>query len=267
VHVRDLFDLSGRAALVSGGGRGIGLALATGLAEAGAHVFVASRKLANCQAAAAAIEAEGGRATALALDAADPASIDACVAQVLDAVPRLHILVNNAAVAWAAPSLDYPLDGWDRSFDLNVRGLFWLSRQVARHMKEHGGGSIINVGSISAFFGASDEEQPVAAYMASKGAVEALSRDLAVKWAPWGIRVNVLHPGPFDTDMLEHIKRDPAALARHDAQVPLGRPGNADDAKGVGVFLASDASSYITGASLRVDGGVSAVYPVKKLGP
>jgi gluconate 5-dehydrogenase len=103
--------------------------------------------------------------------------------------------------------------------------------------------------------------------MASKGAVEALSRDLAVKWAPWGIRVNVLHPGPFDTDMLEHIKRDPAALARHDAQVPLGRPGTADDAKGVGVFLASDASSYITGASLRVDGGVSAVYPVKKLMP
>jgi gluconate 5-dehydrogenase len=265
VSVRDLFDLSGRSALVTGGGRGIGRFIAEGLAEAGAHVFIASRKLANCERVAAAITARGGFATALEADVSRPESIDALVAAVLERTPRLHVLVNNAGLAWAAPFFDFPLDGWDRTFDLNVRGVFWLSRQVARHMQGAGGGSIVNVSSLSASFGASDEEQPVVAYMASKGAVEALTRAMAVKLAPHAIRVNAIAPGPFDTDMLEHIRRDPAALARHNAQVPLGRPGAADDIKGAALFLASDAAAFITGATLRVDGGISSVYPVKKL--
>ncbi len=266
MNVRDLFDLSGRSALVTGGGRGIGRFIAEGLAEAGAHVFVASRKLANCERVAAEIVARGGRATALTADVSQPESIDALVAAVLERTPRLHVLVNNAGLAWAAPVLDFPLDGWDRTFGLNVRGVFWLSRQVARHMRDAGGGSIVNVSSLSAFLGASDEEQPVVAYMASKGAVEGLTRALAVKLAPHAIRVNSLAPGPFDTDMLEHVKQDPATLARHNAQVPLGRPGGADDIKGAALFLASDASAFVTGATLRVDGGISAVYPVRKLG-
>jgi len=266
VNARELFDLSGRSALVTGGGRGLGRAIAEGLAEAGAQVFLASRKLANCEAAAAEIRARGGRAAAFAADVAKPESIDALVAEVLAATPRLHILVNNAGFGWAAPFFDFPLDGWDRTFAVNVRGVFWLTRQVARHMRDAGGGSIVNVSSLSAFFGASDAEQPVVAYMASKGAVEALTKALAVKLAPDRIRVNAIAPGPFDTDMLDHIKKDPAALARHNAQVPLGRPGASDDVKGVAVFLASDAAAYVTGATLRVDGGVSAVYPVKKLG-
>jgi gluconate 5-dehydrogenase len=266
VNVRDLFDLSGRSALVTGGGRGIGRSIAEGLAEAGAHVFIASRKLANCERAAAEIVARGGRATALAADVSKPESIDALVAAVLERTPRLHVLVNNAGFAWAAPFFDFPLEGWDRTFGTNVRGVFWLSRQVARHMRDAGGGSIVNVSSLSAFLGATDEEQPVVAYMASKGAVEGLTRALAVKLAPWRIRVNSLAPGPFDTDMLEHVKQDPAVLARHNAQVPLGRPGGGDDIKGAALFLASDAAAFVTGATLRVDGGISAVYPVKKLG-
>jgi NAD(P)-dependent dehydrogenase (short-subunit alcohol dehydrogenase family) len=161
---------------------------------------------------------------------------------------------------------DFPLDGWDKTFGVNVRGVFWLSRQVARHMRDAGGGSIVNVSSLSAFLGATDAEQPVVAYMASKGAVEGLTRAMAVKLAPFSIRVNSLAPGPFDTDMLDHVKKDPAALARHNAQVPLGRPGGADDIKGAALFLASDASAFVTGATLRVDGGISAVYPVRKLG-
>ncbi len=264
MHVHKLFDLRGRAALVSGGSRGIGRAIAEGLAEAGAEVFVASRKLEACERVAEAIRTGGGRAHALQVDAANPESIDALVAQVLAATPRLHVLVNNAALAWAAPTLDFPLEAWDRTFALNVRGVFWLTRQVARHMREQGGGSVIQIGSISAFLGASEEEQPVAAYMASKGAVDAMTRDLAIKLAPHGIRVNAIAPGPFDTNMLAHVKRDPAGLARHNAQVPLGRPGSGDDIKGAAVFLASDASAYVTGATLRVDGGVSAVYPVRK---
>jgi gluconate 5-dehydrogenase len=176
------------------------------------------------------------------------------------------VLVNNAGFAWAAPFYDFPLEGWDRTFGVNVRGVFWLSRQVARHMRDAGGGSIVNVSSLSAFLGATDAEQPVVAYMASKGAVEALTKAMAVKLAPDRIRVNAIAPGPFDTDMLDHINRDPAVRARHDAQVPLGRPGAGDDIKGVAVFLASDAASFVTGATLRVDGGISAVYPVKKFG-
>ena len=265
MHVRELFDLSGKSALVTGGGRGIGRFIAEGLAEAGAHVFVASRKLANCEQVAGEIEARGGRATALPVDVAQPESIDALVAAVLARTPQLHVLVNNAGFGWAAPFFDFPLEGWDRTFGINVRGVFWLSRQVARHMRDAGGGSIVNVSSLSAFLGATDEEQPVVAYMASKGAVEALTRALAVKLAPHAIRVNSLAPGPFDTDMLEHIRKDPAALARHNAQVPLGRPGGADDIKGAALFLASDASAFVTGATLRVDGGISAVYPVRKL--
>ena len=266
MNVRELFDLSGRCALVTGGGRGLGRFIAEGLAEAGAHVFVASRKLANCERVAEQITARGGRASALEADVSKPESIDALVAAVLARTPRLHVLVNNAGLAWAAPFFDFPLDGWDRTFGLNVRGVFWLSRQVARHMKDAGGGSIVNVSSLSAALGATDEEQPVVAYMASKGAVEGLTRAMAVKLAPHAIRVNSLAPGPFDTDMLDHIRKDPAALARHNAQVPLGRPGGADDIKGAALFLASDASAYVTGATLRVDGGISALYPVRKLG-
>ncbi len=265
VDVRALFDLSGRSALVSGGGRGIGRAIAEGLAEAGAQVFLASRKLANCERVAAEIRARGGSATPLEADVSQPDSIDALVARVLAETKRLDVLVNNAGFGWAAPFYDFPLEGWDRTFGVNVRGLFWLSRQVARHMRDAGGGSILNVSSLSAFLGASDAEQPVVAYMASKGAVEALTKAMAVKLAPDRIRVNAIAPGPFDTDMLDHIKQDPAALARHNAQVPLGRPGAGDDIKGVAVFLASDAAAFVTGATLRVDGGISAVYPVRKL--
>ena len=264
MDVKSLFDLSGRTALVTGGSRGIGRFLAEGLAEAGAHVLICSRKAEACEAAAAEITARGGLATPLAADVSDPASIERLVADALAIGGRIDILVNNAARAWAAPSMEYPLDGWDRVFDLNVRGAFWLCRLLAPQMRDNGGGSIINVSSLSAQLGASDEEQPIAAYPASKGALEAMTRDLAVKWAPHRIRVNVIEPGPFDTDLFEHIKGDPEVLARHNAQVPLGRPGGAADMKGVGVFLASDASAYVTGATLRVDGGVSAVYPVKK---
>lgn len=266
MHARELFDLGGRVAIVTGGGRGIGRSIAEGLAEAGARVFVASRKLDACEAAAAAIRDAGGKASAVAADISVPESIAALVEHVIAEAGQIDILVNNAARAWAAPFLDYPLEGWDKVFALNVRGMFLLTQAVARQMKDSGGGAILNLSSLSARFGASDEEQPVAAYMASKGAVEAMTRDLAVKLAPHGIRVNAIAPGPFDTDMLAHIKEDPKTLARHNRQVPLGRPGGPDDIKGVAVFLASPAAAFITGAILEVDGGVSSVYPVRKLG-
>jgi gluconate 5-dehydrogenase len=261
VHVSALFDLRGRHALVTGGGRGIGRHLAIGLAEAGAHVVVASRKRDACEATAAAIRATGGVATVFASDLSDAAACEKLVASVVSATGRLDVLVNNAARVWAAPTLDYPLEGWDRVFALNVRALFVLSQAAARHMASHGGGSIVQVGSIAAWRGAPDEEQAVVAYNASKGAVAALTVDLAVKLAPHGVRVNCLAPGPFDTDMMNHLRHDPAALARYLEHVPLGRIGTEDDVKAAAVFLASDASRFVTGQTLVVDGGVTARYP------
>ena len=259
MRVQALFDLTGKTALVTGGGRGIGRHLALGLAEAGADVFVASRKRAACEDAAEEIRRRTGRrAIALEADVAKPERIETLVEEVLAGAPRLDILVNNAGMAWAAPTLEYPLAGWDRVFDLNVRGLFLLSQRVARHMKEAGGGSIINLASISAFSGSREEEKPVVAYPASKAAVIALTRDMAVKLAPHGIRVNAIAPGPFLTDMMNHVRHDPAALRAFEARVPLRRSGGEDDAKGAVVYLASNAAAFVTGTVLVVDGGVSA---------
>ena len=255
MQVQELLDLSGRTALVTGGGRGIGRHIAIGLAEAGADVFVASRKLANCREAAEAIEKLGRRAWALEADLSKPEDVEALVGQVLGEVGRLHILVNNAAAIWGAPTLEYPLEGWDKVFDVNVRGLWLLSQQVARHMKEKGGGCILHVSSISGMHGDTEEDQPTIAYNASKGAVLTLTKDMAVKLARHGIRVNSLAPGAFMTDMMNHIRHDEETLRAFNAKIPLGRSGEEDDVKGAAVFLVSDAAQFITGQTLVVDGG------------
>ena len=255
MRVQKLLDLSGRTALVTGGGRGIGRHIAIGLAEAGADVFVASRKLANCREAAEAIQKLGRRAWALEADVSKPEDIEALVGQVLGEVGRLHILVNNAAAIWGAPTLEYPLEGWDKVFDVNVRGLWLLSQRVARHMVEKGGGCILHVSSISGMHGDTEEDQPTIAYNASKGAVLALTKDMAVKLARHGIRVNSLAPGAFLTDMMNHIRHDEETLRAFNARIPLGRSGEEDDVKGAAVFLVSDAAQFITGQTLVVDGG------------
>jgi gluconate 5-dehydrogenase len=259
VRVQQLFDLTGRTALVTGGGRGIGRHLALGLEEAGTDVFVASRKLANCEETAAAVRALGRRGVAIECDVARPDDVERLVERVLAEVPRLHVLVNNSGVVWGAPTLDYPLEGWDKVFAVNVRGLFLLSQRVARHMRDAGGGSIIQVSSISGTKGDWERDQPAVAYNASKGAVLTLTKDLAVKLAPYGIRVNGIAPGPFLTDMMRHVTVDEETLRRFHERVPLGRSGNEDDLKGAVVFLASDASAFVTGHTLVVDGGMRAL--------
>jgi NAD(P)-dependent dehydrogenase (short-subunit alcohol dehydrogenase family) len=259
VHTTEMFDLTGRTALVTGGGRGIGRHLAIGLAEAGADVFVASRKRANCEEAAVAIRKLGRRAWAAEADIGNPESIDALVAAVHAEVPRLDILVNNAATTWGAPTLDYPLEGWDKVFAVNVRGLWHLSQQVARRMRDAGGGSIVHVSSVSGFRGAPEESMPAVAYNASKGAVVTLTKDMAVKLASHGIRVNGIAPGPFDTDMMAYVRADEAKLQELLRQVPQRRWGYEDDIKGAVVFLASDAAAYVTGHTLVVDGGMNAL--------
>jgi gluconate 5-dehydrogenase len=255
VHVAELFDLTGRCALVTGGGRGIGRHIALGLAEAGADVVVASRKIANCEDTVRQVEALGRRAWALPVDLFDPDQIDALADRTLEAVGRLNVLVNNAGVIWGAPTLEYPMEGWDRTFAVNVRALWQLSQRVARHMRDEGGGSIIHVSSISGFRGSIEEKEPAIAYNASKGAVHTLTKDMAVKLARHGIRVNSIAPGAFDTDMMSYVRGDDEKLRRFLEQIPMNRPGTEDDVKGAAVFLASDAARYVTGHNLVVDGG------------
>jgi gluconate 5-dehydrogenase len=252
---------------VTGGGRGLGRHLALGLAEAGADVLVASRKLASCEEAARAIEALGRRSGARAVDLSRPEEVDALAEWAVATAGRLHVLVNNAGVIWGAPSLEFPMQGWDRVFGINVRALWQLSQRVARHMRDAGGGAIVHVTSISAFRGAEESAEPAIAYGASKAAVEALTRDMAVKLAPHNIRVNALAPGPFDTEMMDHVRGDAERLRTFLRQVPMRRAGREDDAKGAVVFLASDAAAFVTGTTLVVDGGTLAAGGARFPGP
>lgn len=259
MHTLKMFDLSGKTALVTGGGHGIGRHLCIGLAEAGANIVVVGRKLEPLQETVTAIEMLGQKAWALQADVADPASIDQLLKQVFALSSRLDILVNNAGFAWAQPTLEHSLKGWDKVFDLNVRGLFYLSQQAAIHMKEAGGGNIINISSISAWRGAPDTEEPVIAYNASKGAVISLTQDMAVKLISHNIRVNSIAPGSFVTNMMQSAKDDAEKIKSLESRIPIKRSGYEDDIKGVVVFLASSASQYITGQTIVVDGGWSCV--------
>lgn len=255
MHVRDLFDLTGRTALVTGGGRGLGRLIALGLAEAGADVCVASRKLEKCQETVRAVEKLGRSGIAFQADLANGEEALALAEGVLSEVERLDVLVNNAGVIWGAPTLEFPIEGWDRVFDVNVRSLWMLSQRVARHMAERGGGNIIHVSSISGFRGSVEEKEPAIAYNASKGAVNTLTKDMAVKLARHGIRVNAISPGAFNTDMMDYVRGDEEKLARFLEQIPMNRAGREDDIKGAAVFLASDAAQYVTGHNLVLDGG------------
>ena len=250
-----LFSLEQQSALVTGGGRGIGRHIAFGLAEAGAHVFLASRKAEPCAETAEAITAQGGQATALSADISQPEAWGRLVDEVLERTPRLHILVNNAGRTWAAPFFDYPLEAWDKVFDLNVRGLFGLSQRVAQHMREAGGGAILHVSSITAFRASRDENEPVVAYNASKGAVTALTADMAVKLAPHGIRVNAIAPGLIKTDFAKALWTDPERLERVSSALPMRRIGEPDEIGELVLFMCSDACTFMTADTVYVNGG------------
>lgn len=254
MSVSDLFRLDGRTAIVTGGGRGLGEHMARGLAEAGASVVVCSRKLDACQGVAADIEAAGGRALALACDVADEDDAERVVAASLERFGRVDVLVNNSAITWGAAPEEMPLEKVDEVMRVNVRGVFVMSQSVARAMiGAERGGSIVNVSSVAAFKAGRPGGLQAAGYAASKGAVVSMTRDLAGSWAHLGIRVNCIAPGWFPTRMSR------AVLDRAGEQllatIPLGRFGEGSDIAGAAVFLASDASAYVTGHTLMVDGG------------
>ena len=256
--ITQLFDLKGRTALITGGSRGLGLQIAEALGEAGARVLLSSRKAADLEQAAAHLRERGVEAEWIAADAAQPDEVARLADEALSRLGQIDILVNNAGATWGAPAEDHPLEAWDKVMNLNVRAIFLLSQQVAkRSMIPRRQGRIINIASIAGLGGNLKGMQTVA-YNTSKAAVINLTRALAGEWGAHGINVNALAPGFFPSKMtkglLDRLGADNLA-----AHAPLGRIGDDEDLKGAALLFASDAGKHITGQTLAVDGGVSAM--------
>ena len=255
--IRQLFDLSGKTALVTGGSRGLGLQIAEALGEAGARVLLTSRKAADLEESAAHLKHKDIEAIWVAADLSQPSEI---VRVTQDAIARLgpvDILVNNAGATWGAPAEDHPLEAWDKVMNLNVRSIFLMSQAIGKHsMIPRKSGRIINVASIAGLAGSQDLS--TVAYQTSKAAVINFTRSLAGEWGKFGINVNALAPGFFPSRMTKGLLHQYGAdnMARH---APLRRLGDDDDLKGATLLFASQAGKHITGQILPIDGGVSAV--------
>ena len=247
-----LFDVSGKVVLVTGGARGIGRMIADGFVEAGATVFITARKADVVEAAAAEMGATG-----IAADLSTPEGTDAVVAAVTAASDRLDVLVNNAGATWGAPLESYPDDAFDKVFGLNVKGAFRLVSRLAPLLKATGTpdspARVLNIGSVD---GSRVPDYEAYAYGASKAALHMLTRQLAHTLAPL-VTVNTIAPGPFPTKMIQHLIADDESKAGVEQLVPMHRLGTPEDAAGAAIFLASRAGSYITGALLPLDGGIT----------
>lgn len=244
--------LAGRTAIVTGGYRGLGLAFATAIAEAGADVVIGARDGDACREVASTLAEQTGRTvTGVALDVTDRASVQACVDSALAATGRLDVVVNNAGTCHHRPALEVPDEEWDAVFDVNVKGLWLMSQIAARHFAKHGGGTIVNIGSISAMIVNRPQWQP--AYNASKAAVHQLTRSLAAEWAPLHIRVNAVAPGYVKTEMAPVDQ--PHFKARWIDDAPMQRYAVPEEIAPLVVFLASADSSFMTGSVVTIDGG------------
>jgi 2-deoxy-D-gluconate 3-dehydrogenase len=247
-----LFDLSGKVAVVTGGNGGIGLAMATGMAEAGAAILVAGRDAKKSAAAVRALKELGAEADQAEVDVSDAKACAALMQTAAKRFGRLDILVNNAGMSIRKRPETYTLEEWAKVMQTNLTSAFLCCQAAYPHMKKAGGGKIVNIGSMYSLFGA-----PLGApYAASKGGIVQLTRSLAASWAKENIQVNAVLPGWIDTALTRQARIDiPELDARVHARTPAGRWGEPDDHKGVAVFLASAASDFVTGASIPVDGG------------
>jgi NAD(P)-dependent dehydrogenase (short-subunit alcohol dehydrogenase family) len=256
MHVRQLFDLSGKSAIVTGGSRGLGLEIARGLGEAGARVHITARREQWLTTAQETLCSEGIECQASVCDVTQAQDVERLVDEVVDAAGRIDILVNNAGVSWGAPLEDLPLDRWRYVVETNLTGTFLVTQAAGRRMIAAGGGKIINVSSVAGQRGIDEQVMNASVYHATKGGIDALTRDLAVKWARHHIYVNAVAPSYFPTRMTQGVIA--AAQERINALSPFHRMGAEDDLKGVVVFLAAPASDWITGHILPVDGGYTA---------
>jgi NAD(P)-dependent dehydrogenase (short-subunit alcohol dehydrogenase family) len=253
------FSLKGKVAIVTGGGRGIGQAIAFGLAKAGAKVVITSRKMEDLEATAKEIKAAGGEAMPLQSHLGKYEEIQKMVNAVLDKYKKIDILVNNAG---ASPAMASVLDSderlWDTIMNLNLKGVYFLSQAVAKIMKKQGGGKIINVASIDGF----KPEPGVSVYSISKAGCRHITKAFAMELAGANIQVNTIAPGPIDTKMMNshwfHLSPEEAKKAREamEKALPTGRIGKPDEIAGAAVYLASDASNYTTGTEIIIDGGI-----------
>ena len=257
MNSRDLFDLSGKVAIVTGGGKGLGRQLAEGLAELGADLVLCARHAERCEETASELaEAHGVRAIGLRCDVADQEEVDALVDRTRSELGRVDVLVNNAGTVWGANPEDIPLHGWQKVVDVNLTGVFLCSQAAGRVMIDQGAGKIVNIASVAGLRGGPPEIMNALPYNATKGGVISLTRDLACKWARHGINVNAIAPGWFPSEMASFV------LDRHGEwmldHIPLRRFGGESDLKGAVALLASRAGDYVTGQTLVVDGGQSA---------
>jgi NAD(P)-dependent dehydrogenase (short-subunit alcohol dehydrogenase family) len=252
----DLFDLSGKLAMISGGGDGIGRTMATGLAEAGSDIVVFSRRLEKCEEAAHEIEKCGVRALALQCDITRENDVDRVVSQAMKNFNKIDILVNNSGRTWGAAPEEMPYEAWQKVIDLNINGTFRCTQSVGKEMIKQNHGKIINITSYAGSRGTDPVYLDAIPYNTSKGALNVFTMDLAVKWAKYNINVNAIAPGWFPTKMTEWTfsHRSEAILAR----TPMKRFGQLTELKGIVVFLASKASDYLTGQVIGVDGGLTA---------
>lgn len=257
MSVLDLFSLKGKTAIITGGGRGLGAQIAEGFAEAGANVVICSRKVEACQEVSNRLIEKGVKSLALKCDVTNPKDIQHVVEETMRAFDRIDILVNNSGATWGAPALEMPLEAWQKVLNVNITGVFLMSQAVGKVMVEQKQGKIINIASVAGLGGTDPRFMDTIGYNTSKGAVITFTKDLAVKLGHHNINVNAIAPGFFPTKMskvLMEVGKDRILEA-----TPLKRFGSDQDLKGVALFLASDASNYITGDTLIVDGGAHAL--------
>jgi NAD(P)-dependent dehydrogenase (short-subunit alcohol dehydrogenase family) len=253
----DLFDVSGKTALVTGGSRGIGMMIARGLVQGGARVIVSSRKAADVQAAAEELSAHG-QCHAIPADISTQKGAQELAGAVREHFPSLDVLVNNAGATWGAPLEEFPAAGWQKVLNTNVEGIFHLTVALLAELRDAASAEnparVINIGSINGLQPPMVENY---SYSASKAAVHMLTRHLAKRLASEHITVNAIAPGPFQSKMMAFALEDPESRAAIESGVPLGRIGRPDDVAGLTLFLASRAGAYVTGAVIPLDGGIT----------
>jgi len=255
--LKQLFDLTGQVALVTGGSRGLGAEMAEGLAEAGAQLMLLARREQWLAPAVDAMKQRGFRCEGALCDVSKPAEVEAVVRETVAAFGQIDILVNNAGVTWGAAAESMPLEKWRQVLEVNLTGAFLFSQACGREMIRRQYGRIINVASIAGLKSSMPLGIHYAGYAASKAGLLGLTRELAAQWAPHNIRVNAIAPGFFPSRMTEKVLE--AAEAEIVAGIPMGRVGRCGELKGVAVFLAAPASDYITGQTIVVDGGATVV--------
>lgn len=255
MNVLDQFHLDGRVAVITGGSKGLGRSMAEGLAQAGAQVALISRHEEQAQAVASELGTSNGHlCRGYGADVTEPDQVNAVVTRVLADFGRIDILINNAGINLRGPIDLLSLSEFEQVYATNVRGPWLMCRAIGLSMKAQHFGRVINIGSMLSVVGMADRTP----YATSKGAILQMTRALALEWAPHGITVNAILPGPFATEMNQSLLADPTTYQRFVAMIPLGRWGELAEIQGLAVFLASDAASYITGAAIAIDGGMTA---------